>query len=305
MKRVLLSLAALLLFTGAAQVLFPRAETPPLERVALLRMEFWPEFDRPAMLVIYRITLPPDATLPGRLSLRIPTRAGRPHAVAHAPSPDETLINAAYEYQGDAGSPWAWLHIQVEQPYVQVEYYDPALEKEGTLRSFVHEWPGDLEVDRLIVHVQKPWNATDLQVHPPLEPIGATDFGLEMYEKDLGSLPKGTPLQVEIRYHKPDEVLTVEHLEAQQKVGQTPPGPEAKPDTGWWKAAWSTYLPWVLTGLGLLVLGMAGWVWWKERSQPTRGRKRGRPGKVRACPVCHARSLPDARYCHRCGAPLV
>ena len=292
-------------------------DLPPLERVAVLRMEFWPEYDRPAMLVIYRITLPADATLPGRLSLRIPARAGRPHAVAQAASPQEMLVNAVYEYEAGSGSPWAWVHIQVEQPYVQVEYYDPALEKDGTLRTFLHEWPGDLAVDRLIVHVQQPWNATDLTVEPSLDPIGATGTGLQLYEKDLGALPQGAALRIEIRYHKPDDLLTVQHMQAAQvqpeEAAKTSNAEGAKAPTLLARVLerGTDYLPWVLSGLGILLVAVAGWLWWRngrEEGVATRsrggGKSKGKRPATRICPVCHTRSLPGAQFCHRCGAPL-
>jgi hypothetical protein len=40
-----------------------------------LEIDLWPEYDRPEVLVIYRISLDPAASLPADLTLRIPVDA--------------------------------------------------------------------------------------------------------------------------------------------------------------------------------------------------------------------------------------
>ena len=41
-----------------------------------LEIDLWPEYDRPDMLVIYRITLDNSVKLPAQLTLRIPAAVG-------------------------------------------------------------------------------------------------------------------------------------------------------------------------------------------------------------------------------------
>ena len=40
--------------------------------LSLVSVDIWPEYDQPAVLMSYHITLAPDTTLPASLSLRIP-----------------------------------------------------------------------------------------------------------------------------------------------------------------------------------------------------------------------------------------
>jgi hypothetical protein len=48
-----------------------------------LRIDLWPEHDRPNMLVIYKAVLGSDVTLPVSLTFRIPAAAGEPNGVAY------------------------------------------------------------------------------------------------------------------------------------------------------------------------------------------------------------------------------
>ena len=50
--------------------------------IQTLQIEVWPEYDRPAALVIYHITLASSVKLPAELSVRIPASTGGPSAVA-------------------------------------------------------------------------------------------------------------------------------------------------------------------------------------------------------------------------------
>ncbi len=298
------------------RIIGARAQDTPINQVAQLQIDLWPEFDRPAMLVIYRITLRPDTPLPARLSLRLPQRAGRPNAVATASSPEAMLINAPYEYVPATGSPWAWVHVTVNQPYVQVEYYDPALDKQGEQRSFTYDWLGDIGADEVVVQVQQPWNATNLEIQPPFDSLGTTEVGLQLYQKRFGALSTGQTLTIDIRYNKPDDVLTVQHLqELQQQQGGSlgVPSPATPTTTGLPTTSLDVFSQ-VLIVLGLLALGLAGWFWWRGKEgqiQPRRrsGRKpkgsaRKKKDIARYCPSCGTKALPGARFCHRCGTPL-
>ena len=49
-------------------------------RLDSMRVELWPEYDQPRMLVLYSAQLAADTVFPARLEFHIPLDAGQPHA---------------------------------------------------------------------------------------------------------------------------------------------------------------------------------------------------------------------------------
>ncbi|HJS30103.1 MAG TPA: hypothetical protein VJ768_10805, partial [Anaerolineales bacterium] len=63
-------------------LLIPGARAQAEVTLEEANIALWPEYDRPGMLVIYRITLSPTVALPAALEFNIPAAAGVPNAVA-------------------------------------------------------------------------------------------------------------------------------------------------------------------------------------------------------------------------------
>ena len=72
-----------------------QSASPVFENV---QVDVWPEYDQPAVLVIYHITISTQVTLPANLSIRIPAAAGKPFAVAMQDS------NGLYNLNYDLGA---------------------------------------------------------------------------------------------------------------------------------------------------------------------------------------------------------
>ncbi len=92
-------------------------------RLASLGIAVWPEFDRPAALVILRAEMAEDVGLPAAVSLRIPAGSGGPAAVAYAASADGQLLNLVYQ-RSDAQD-FITLTFSTPERFFQVEFYDP------------------------------------------------------------------------------------------------------------------------------------------------------------------------------------
>ena len=121
----------LLLILSVFLPLGVRAQTPlTLDSV---QVQIWPEYDKPSVLVIYQMTLPATTPLPATVSVRIPTAAGDPNAVA-VHQVDGSLINVdkTRQVSGD----WATISFTTTGPEIQLEYYDPTLEINGSARHF-------------------------------------------------------------------------------------------------------------------------------------------------------------------------
>jgi hypothetical protein len=281
-----------------------RAQVPPA--IDRLEVAIWPEYDRAAVLVIYRVDLSPETDLPTQLTLPIPASAGEPSAVASRTAAGDLLVaNSTRQVEGE----WANLTIDVDEPGAQVEYYVD-LETAGSQRRYTFTWPGGVEVGTLAYEVQQPFGVSDLGVTPS----GASSVrpdGLTYIQADLGPQSASSSLDISITYSKSTPGLTIDALQ--------PTGPlEPAATGGGASVGLSAWLPWVGGAAGVLLLaGGALWYWRanqvgaRERSRPRRRRARAQPspsGEIDASPVfchnCGAQAGVSDHFCRRCGTRL-
>jgi len=258
-----------------------------LSKVAV---DLWPEFDRPTMLVIYHITLPAQTSLPVEMNLRIPATVGAPNAVA-AKQPDGSLVTIPYTQQADGD--WSRLVFQTNSKDVQVEYYDPGLQKTGDQRHFEYTWPGDYAVDAFIIEVQQPTGATEMQVKPGTISSREGDDGLKYYRMDVGALTAGQQFQITVDYKKNTDELSASSVPVEAS------GPLN--DTNFGIASMTSILPWFLGGIGLLlIVGGGVWYWQsgRQKARPEReAHRRNKSGESPAVDTADASNI----YCHQCG----
>ncbi len=271
-----------------------------------LEVDIWPEYDRPSVLVIYRITLPPDISLPIDLTLRIPVESGEPNAVA-ARQMDGSLYTMAYDRQ--VSGDWALINFTATTPELQLEYYDPRLEQDGEMRHYEYQWPGDYAVDSLSVQVQQPYAATGLRTSPSLGNGTVGQDGLTYYNAEVGSLNEGQTFNIAVDYEKASGILTAESLQVQ------PSAPMGVPSTNW-QSQLIAVLPWGLGFLGIILIAGGGlWYWQsgrrKEASTKPRRRRRSEPASETIsagghvyCHQCGKRAAPGDRFCRVCGTRL-
>ncbi len=274
-----------------------------------VQVSIWPEYDKPSVLVMYNIYLPKGTSLPAQLRIPIPARAGAPNAVAYI-NPNGNFTNAEYTYS--AGQQWETIELNALHPAVHIEYYDPALAKNGKHRSFVYEWPGGFSVDSFKVIVQQPKGAENMSISPKIGEGTPADDGFIYYHADMGALKPGDKFTVKIEYDKETDSLSI--------TSAAPPTQAlAKPIKG--ETTFRRILPWLAIILGLLFVVGGAVVYWNLRRAPAapapprrRGRKQPLPpearsadaeqGVVNYCPVCGARVQPGDRFCRVCGAKL-
>ena len=271
------------------------------ETLASVSVEIWPEYDQPAILVIYHISLSSSASLPAIINLRIP--AGAEVSAVAVSDPVKGLLNAPYDRS--VQGPWATLKITADLPDLQIEYYD-TLEKIGTSRHIVYEWPGDYAVDGFTVSLQQPAGATNLAIYPTLLKRNVQQDGFTYFSSTSKSIPAGQSYTLTVDYQKPTDTLSTNGLPVQpvQPLSTAIPG----------RTTMSGALPWVLAGLGaiLIVAGVVGGLsFWKSgtRKLPKSGRHLPQPAVEEAlnlvyCPKCGKRAQPGDVYCRTCGTRI-
>ncbi|HEY9088989.1 MAG TPA: zinc ribbon domain-containing protein [Anaerolineaceae bacterium] len=273
-----------------------------------VQIAIWPEYDRPDVLVMYYITLADSVMLPAEVSFWIPKAAGSPHAVAMK-DVDGALVTLNYTTAQDGD--WTRLTFTTPTPDIQIEYYDPRLNKSDGSRSFEYTWPGKNRVNNLLVQVQQPLTATGIQFDHNLGSgvVNPTD-GLTYYQTNVGAVQAGTEMRFSMTYQKPDDALSA----SQQQVQSSEPITTETQG----RENFSEWVPWIIAGAAglLLMLGGVAYYWQSgRRPQPTRARHGGsrRPEETAEtsaqegsvyCSQCGKRAAQGDVFCRTCGTRL-
>jgi hypothetical protein len=259
---------------------------PRLER---LQIDIWPEYDRPAVLVILKGELAGNAGSPTPLALRIPASSGGPSALAYSTQETGPLLNLPHERSTAAD--FITLRFTVPARFFHVEFYEP-LDTRGATRSYRYQWPGDLPVEKLRVTVQEPAAASGMTVQPDLGQSTVGSDSLRYRSAELGPVPPGKPLSFEVRYAKSDPRNTAEIL----KGGSSPATGTSQEE----RASFRVFV--ASSAFALLLAGSAlvYFVWRRRRQRVTSTAETG----VGHCAKCGHRPSAGDRYCARCGAAL-
>jgi hypothetical protein len=297
-----LMLAAVLcaLFAGGAA-----AQGDP--EVENLEVVFWPEFDTPDVLVIYRIALSESTALPANVSVPIPAEVGTPHAVAVADR-DGSLYMTPYtlEEQGD----WVIVTLEASTTVARVEFY-AELEIEGENRSFTFDWPGGLDVGEFSYDFQQPVGAGEPTIDPPPEASRSGLYGLTYFSGTLGALDADSTASIQLSYVRQESGLTTDFIQQGPPLGRPDATQGETPDV-------TVVLMWI--GIGLAVVLIVGGAFMlirlrQERESTSRPRRRQRSRGQREeqdqldaatvfCHSCGRQAGASDRYCRSCGTQL-
>jgi len=275
---------------------------------ASMSVEIWPEYDKPSVLVIYRITFDASTSFPATVAIRIPTAAGEPNAVAERQA-DGSLYTLNFTRQ--VNGEWASISFTTTSSEVQIEYYDPSLVINGASHHYEYIWPGDFAIAQMSVRIQQPVDATSMRIAPN-PGAGATGEGnLTYYILEIGSLTAVQSIQITIDYLKSTQTLTAQSLPISPS-GSIPRSTISDLNI-------STVLPWILGILGAgLIIGGLIWFWRSGRQRPSR-RIRTRPVSAQNpmstpdsspgedaiyCSQCGKRASPGDLYCRSCGSQI-
>lgn len=290
-RRVLLVAAASLLvcfYSGAA------AQGQPVS-LDQWTVEVWPEYDRPAVLVLLNGTLAPDVSLPASLRIPVPPDA-QVHAVAYR-NEEGTLISTPWETAPNGtGSD---VTFSLEQPGFVVEYYIDGISPPPD-RSFDLALSAPYPAAQASLALRQPARASNLQTEPPMQPAGVDAGGNPLYGLELGALTAGQTIPLRVSYTKADENPTI----ASALVDDAPAAVADQTGAG------QDWLPLgVGLALGLALAAVAGLLLWRRRqarglSRQARRRAAREKGTApeRAASPSPASKAAQNSFCTRCGA---
>jgi hypothetical protein len=254
--------ASLVLRAGACALLLAAAAPATWSQDAVRADRFtvalWPEYDRSAVLVTYRVELAPEVALPAQVDLPIPLDVGPPHAVAKLGA-DGTLYLASATRVVDGE--WAIMQVSTDRRYLQLEYYAP-FSTSGDVREFTYRWPGGLEIGEFGYEVLPPVSAVNVEVTPRPSNQAMSDLGVLTYLGKLGPRTAGQPQTIAITYTNPGGRLSVTPAPAPPAV--SPPAlifSDEQPPATKKRSSPAT----LLVVLGIAAVVLAG-LWFARRS---------------------------------------
>ncbi len=270
-----------------------------------MEIDIWPEYDRPEVLVIYKITLASQTTMPAQISLRMPKNASQPPTVAMQ-DVDGLLYNLNYTTTTDGD--WVKVSFTAPSSKLQFEYYDSGLTKNGGDRSYQFHWTGDYAVHNMVFVVQQPSHATQMTIMPSQGEASVGADKLTYYGNAIGAIQAGANFTYKINYTNSDGLTAPSgSVQPSNPIPATTPGFPQIP----------TIVVVAVLGV-ILIAGGLGWFFWQRRPQPagsaqrrhsparaaSSSRQETLPGRSIYCQQCGKRAAPGDVFCRICGTRL-
>jgi len=266
-----------------------------------INIEFWSEYDQPSMLVITEFGVSQDTPLPAKVTMRFPKEG---NLIAVAVESNGSLFNSDFEGPVEQGN-WQTITLNVQSYDLhRIEYYEP-LKREENQRLFKYQWFGDYYVKQFNLNVLVPADSTNLVAIPPLSntEISANNVHL------TGSISRsemkmGKSFEFDLSYERTSDALT-----GSNQTNQVQPSEPIGPETPGRISV--DRLPWLIGGMGLALIAIALWAYWRStqaNEDKPRRRRPHRPQEARDgevyCHECGARAHPGDRFCRTCGSRL-
>lgn len=297
MRKILLLILVLSLF------LLPSVARAQGEvRFGSLTVQLWPEYDHPEMLVMYSFSMAADSPLPAEVEIRIPANA---EMNAVAAMDGAKMVNVPYNAPVKDGD-WVVITITVDNLNEhRVEYYAP-IEKDGTTRNYNFHWENDYAIDQLFVEFQQPPSANNITSSPALPTVSDAGGGISYHKLEAGEWAAGKAFDLQIKYEKPNDSLTVSSMPV-EVGGGTNPEPASAPSS----FSLDNALPLILVGVGILLIAGGLFYFFSagRKDIAPQARKRHAPNTAAAggnvyCHECGSRANKNDKFCRSCGAKL-
>ena len=305
-RRARPALPALTLALLIVLLALPAAAQAPALTITQADLRLWPEYDDPGLLVIFAGTFAETTGFPQEIAIPIPANARNVQAAYLDASGG--LLMAEWKIANGK------LVFSPPAPQFHIEYYVDRTPS-GDERTITHTLEAPYPIQTLSVTVQQPARASEFSVTPQAEQSLVGDDGLTYYTFNRANLAAGEKLDIQVRYTKTDSGLSKPQLAIPSTTPSTPASAPVSPKPTNW-------LPWLLIGLGGVILFAAAgyWLWTRRKPQPAPLPSRkpasaasaaprpaaGMPaGQAAAafCTQCGRPLRPEDRFCSQCGAP--
>ena len=267
-----------------------------VQTIDSLLIDFWPDYDRPSILVLLTGTLSPDTKLPVSVTLPFPETA-QLNAIARIDGSDGTMKDDVLS----SPAPGEITFILPDLRF-RVEYYLPYAVNDNQ-RAFNFTWLADLTVNRLQLKVQQPISAISLSTDPATENVSRGRDGFTYH-----SLPAQTVQATQSFSIKVDYTMRTAKLSADSLAPAKPsPQDAAAPPTSNFALAKDWPILAVIVG-GLIIVIIFTWQIAIRRAASegpaTNRTTAGKKPPSRFCTKCGNRAGKEDKFCGGCGASL-
>ena len=198
-----------------SQMMITQAQStsPPLNS---LIVELWPEYDRPELLVLYRVELAPGTPLPAQLTFQLPGYVETIHAVAI--EQDGTLLQVnptAVDLQAEGEI--KLLSFPTSSLNVHFEYYDPViLTKQGQTRRLTYQFSPLTSIETATFEVQEPTQTQDFVLTPAPDRTFTGNDGFTYHAIEVTDLAPAETFTLTATYRR-----NTDELSAAPPLGET------------------------------------------------------------------------------------
>jgi len=263
-----------------------------------LRVEIWPDYDRPSVLVLLTGLLPADTIFPATIIIPLPKNA-QLNAVARIDDRDGIMKDDILSVPG----PSDMLMFITTDLQFRVEFYIPYTAN-GSKRSYDYSWKADISVNNLELKIQQPKAATSFKINPQAKDLITGADGLLYHALSPKPVLAGQLLSVHLEYE-----TAASQLSANTPL---PLAPEEKSlPENLSPAVIGARTNWVIPGMivgGLIVIIGFLWLIVARRNQMDTNesslQKPQKQSRVKFCRDCGEPVDKADQWCAYCGSNL-
>jgi hypothetical protein len=264
-----------------------------------LEIQLLPEYEEDSMLVIWKMALSEDTSLPRELMLKIPAEAEIRKLSLVNQNGDKLLINA--EGEAIAIGDWQNIRLTTNSLEILVEYIDPNLIEEDNQRRYVFNWFSAYTVSSISIKAYQPTGISDIETHPPLAEAPSTAKPITQYSGVLGSVSANEYFSFSLSYTRGRDNPSYPKLNVvpAASIDETTTGRSASP---------LSVILWLLAvALSILIMVGSYSLWFRKNMLEKRDRTYYGVGimnpekQVTFCHECGMRSQAGDNYCRNCG----
>ena len=302
-KRIIFLGAVIAFGLWIAFAAVPRAFAQDPNRLSLLNISVWPEYDRSTVLVMYDGVLADTSTLLREVSVFIPSKASL--QVATYANSDGSLAAEQPTNSTVLGDGYTRVTFTTRTANFHVEYYDDLL-RGSPDKTLDFLFKASSPVDSVSAEVQQPLQATNFSLTPATQNTRTDAQGFKYYTLQFPAQSPNQTLTLQVKYTKNNPNPSV----LPQAPISSSPAP-ASPEASQWT---SIFLLVAIVVLGLTAV--VGFFILQKRSReplPVRAAPRNRSRRERArasgtqtqaavfCTQCGHGLGSEDNFCPRCG----